>query len=325
MIPTDPPGRAADRADDEVAAVQVRRANRSSDRQAEPCEGDPASRASPETSMRPGEGTFRRVAAEGFTYGEETSHERRLSVPVEAAVEMAYGGVPFAVMMLTPDDLEDFAYGFSLTEGIVRSAHDIRGIVVETVPAGLRIDTSLQPGTLARHFARRRAMSGRTGCGLCGIEDLASLDAGETRAVRPPSVAIEVVQRAVAALDAAQVLNGETRSVHAAAWVDLEGRILHLREDVGRHNALDKLIGRLARDGVRPGDGFVVITSRCSFEMVDKVAAFGAGMLVAVSAPTSLALDRAERLGMALLGIARKDGVTAFVGRDALVTTRAFA
>ena len=272
--------------------------------------------------MRPSEATFRRVAASTFSYGEDEPAGSAMSVPVETAVEMAYGGVPFAVMMLTPGDLEDFAYGFSLTEGIVRSADDVRGVVVETLPQGLRIDTSLRPHSMARHFARRRAMSGRTGCGICGIEDLASLNAGETRSVQPPPVALDIVQRAVAALDKAQVLNAETRSVHAAAWIDLAGRILHLREDVGRHNALDKLIGRLVRDGVEPSGGFVVITSRCSFEMVDKVAAFGAGMLVAVSGPTSLALEKAERLGMTVLGVARRDGVTAFLGQDAFVNAR---
>ena len=270
------------------------------------------------------EGASRRVDASVFTYGDEHARDRQLSVPVETPVEMAFGGIPFAVMMLTPGDLEDFAHGFSLTEGIVDSTRDIRCVVVETLPAGLRVDIRLQPRSMATHLARRRAMSGRTGCGVCGIEDLASLSPGGNRPVRAPSVGLDTVARAVAALEGGQVLNAETRSVHAAAWADRDGRILHLREDVGRHNALDKLIGCLLRAGVEAGGGFVVITSRCSFEMVDKVAAFGAGMLVAVSGPTSLALDRAGRLGMTLLGIARRDGVTAFLGHDTL-QAKAFA
>ena len=271
--------------------------------------------------MPPSEETSRRVETDVFVYGEDEPRDRRLSIPVETAVEMTYGGIPFAVMMLTPHDLEDFAYGFALTEGVIGSARDIRGVSVETLPEGLRVDTRLGPGALGGHLARRRAMSGRTGCGLCGIEDLASLsDRAEDRRVEPPRVPLAAVARAVAAIEAGQVLNVETRSVHAAAWADGEGRILHLREDVGRHNALDKLIGCLLRNGVEPQGGFIVITSRCSFEMVEKAAAFGAGMLVAVSAPTSLALDRAQRLGMSVLGIARRDGVTAFLGREALVT-----
>ena len=276
--------------------------------------------------MRPSERQpSRRVEASVFVYGEDAISGRDLSVPVETPVEMAYGGVPFAVMMMTPRDLEDFAYGFSLTEGMVRSARDIRGVSTESLPAGIRVDTLLSPDRLATHFARRRAMSGRTGCGVCGIEDLASLSPADNRVVVPPRVSLAAVERAVAALESGQVLNAETRSVHAAAWADVDGRVLHLREDVGRHNALDKLIGCLIRNDVEAGRGFVVITSRCSFEMVEKVAALGAGMLVAVSAPTSLALDKARRFGMALLGIARRDGVTAFLGQDAILMDPAFA
>lgn len=275
-------------------------------------------RAASDVPPRPPEEPSRQVAARVFSYGADEPREGRLSVPVETAVEIAYGDVPFAVMMLTPGDLEDFAYGFSLTEGIVRTARDLRGISVSTLSGGIRIDVTLRPDSMARHFARRRAMSGRTGCGICGVQDLASLEGREAARVTPPRIALDAVERAVAALEAGQALNAETRSVHAAAWADREGRILHLREDVGRHNALDKLIGCLLRDAAQPGDGFVVITSRCSFEMVDKVAAFGAGMLVAVSGPTSLALDRAERLGMTLLGIAREDGVTVFLGGESL-------
>lgn len=265
----------------------------------------------------------RPVEARAFVYGHDRPLGREISVPVETAVEIAYGGVPFAVMMLTPCDLEDFAHGFSLTEGLIGSARDIRDVSRTRLREGLRLDVNLLPGPLSRHFARRRAVTGRTGCGVCGIEDLASLHAKDARSVAPPPVELAAIARAVSTLEAGQALNRETRSVHGAAWADEDGRLLHIREDVGRHNALDKLIGCLMRADFDPARGFVVITSRCSFEMVDKAAAFGAGMLVAVSGPTSLALDRARRLGMALFGIARHDGVTAFVGSEALVDDKA--
>ena len=259
--------------------------------------------------------TARRVAATAFVYGRAPA-ARELAVPVETPVEMAYGGVPFAVMMLTPADLEDFAVGFSLTEGTIASARDVRDVRVETSEAGIRVEITLAPDRMSRHLARRRAISGRTGCGICGVEDLASLNVEGRPPVRRIEVPLDVVARAVEGLEAGQALNRETRSVHAAAWAGLDGRIVAIREDVGRHNALDKLVGHLVREGVDPSSGFAVITSRCSFEMVDKAAAFGAGTLVAVSGPTSLALDRAERLGMTLLGIARRDGVTGFLNAD---------
>ncbi|WP_375459279.1 formate dehydrogenase accessory sulfurtransferase FdhD [uncultured Enterovirga sp.] len=256
----------------------------------------------------------RPVEVTSFTYDPGEPRARRLSVPVETPVEVGYGGVPFAVMMLTPRDLEDFAYGFSLTEGLIRSASDIRRVSVTTGVDGIRLDVELVPDRMAGHLARRRALSGRTGCGVCGIQDLAALDSGCEQRVSVPEVPLHALRRAVSELEAEQALNAETRSVHAAGWADLNGCITHVREDVGRHNALDKLIGRLLFDGLGTRAGFIVITSRCSFEMVDKAAAIGAGMLVAVSGPTSLAIDKATRLGMALIAIAREDGVTAFTG-----------
>ncbi len=258
----------------------------------------PASRSMPVTAM---------------LYGGEQA-TRNLSVPVEIPVEIAFGGVPFAVMMLTPRDLTDFAYGFSLTEGLIRSADDVRAVDVATEADSVRLDVTLAPDRMSGHLARRRAMTGRTGCGVCGIEDLASLQRGGDWPVTVPAVALSAIGRAVAELEAGQALNQETHSVHAAGWANRDGRVLHLREDVGRHNALDKLVGLMLRERIAPEDGFLVITSRCSFEMVDKAAAIGAGLLVAVSGPTSLALDRATRLGMALLGIARHDAVTVFSG-----------
>ena len=211
---------------------------------------------------------------------------------VEAPVNLVYGSVPHAVMMCSPADLDDFAYGFSLTEGIIAEASEIRSTWVEAAPDGLRLHVELAPGRLREHLARKRAISGRTGCGVCGIEDLSGLPLAEMRTPPDIRVAMPAIARALSALEAAQVLGIETRAVHAAAWARLDGTLDAVREDVGRHNALDKLIGALMRAGVDPAGGFLVITSRCSCERGEKAARLGAAVLVAISAPTTLALER---------------------------------
>jgi FdhD protein len=244
----------------------------------------------------------------------------RRALPAEEPVEIAYGGVPFAVMMVTPSDLEDFAYGFSLTEGIVENRQDIRQVRVEQVENGLRCAIDLSAERLHGHLARRRALSGRTGCGLCGIDDLASLPHAKVPEGRAPPVAVNAIRRALASMEDAQPLNDLTRAVHAAAWATLDGEIVLVREDVGRHNALDKLIGALLRRHADPSRGFVIVTSRCSFELVEKIAAFQARTLVSVSAPTSRALDRARALDITLVGIARRDSMTVFHGLERILT-----
>jgi FdhD protein len=238
------------------------------------------------------------------------------TIPVEVPVGLTYGGVPYAVMMTTPADLEDFAVGFSLTEGVIQKAEDIRGIRVEREEQGLRLAIDLTSDRLHAHLARRRALSGRTGCGLCGIDDLDALPQARSPAGEPPSLSLEAIRRALGTLECEQSLNARTHAVHAAAWADLEGTIRCVREDVGRHNALDKLIGALCRQGTSPWAGFTIVTSRCSYELVEKVAAFGARTLVAISAPTSLALERARLLDITLVGIARHDSITVFHGID---------
>ncbi|MGU3665704.1 formate dehydrogenase accessory sulfurtransferase FdhD [Methylobacterium sp. A49B] len=252
-----------------------------------------------------------------------TGSEPRLdarALAAEVPVNLVYGSVPHAVMMCTPADLEDFAYGFSLTEGIVEAAEEIRETRVETVADGLRLHIELAPGRLREHLARKRAISGRTGCGVCGIEDLKELPRTDRRMDSEVRVAVSAIARALSALDEAQRLGAETRAVHAAAWARLDGTLVAVREDVGRHNALDKLIGALMRSGADTRAGFLVITSRCSFEMVEKAASLGAAIVVAISAPTALALDRARAHAMTLCAIARADTVTVFAGADRLIT-----
>jgi FdhD protein len=247
------------------------------------------------------------------------------AIPSEVPVNLMYGGIPFAVMMTTPSDLEDFAVGFSLTEGVIQRPDDIRGIRVEAGEQGLRLAIDLVPDRLHEHLARRRALSGRTGCGLCGIDDINALPQARLPSGTAPSVSLTAIRTALDMLNREQVLNERTHAVHAAAWADLNGTIHCMREDVGRHNALDKLIGALCRKGVKPDSGFVVVTSRCSFELVEKVAAFGARTLIAISAPTSLALERAQRLDITLIAIARRDSVTVFHGLERIHVQDVFA
>lgn len=235
-----------------------------------------------------------------------------VAVATEVAVNLVYAGVPHAVMMATPADLEDFAVGFSVTEGIVAAPGEIRAVAAEPHPAGIVLNIALAGDALRRHLARGRAMAGRTGCGICGIESLDDLPRATRPAVVGRPIDGEALRRALAGLPAHQPLNARARALHAAALCRADGEILLAREDVGRHNALDKLAGACLRAGVAPGEGFVLLTSRCSFEMVEKAAAFGARAVAAISAPTSLAIERAVALGMDLVAVARPDGALRF-------------
>jgi len=256
----------------------------------------------------------RDVRADTVTFADAQVTPGNRAVPIETPVEITYGTIPYAVMMATPDDIEDFVTGFSLTEGVIHNGDDIRRIAVEVHPKGLRAVLDIAPERLSSHLARQRAMRGRTGCGVCGIEDINAVPEASERVKQGPWIGQEAIQRAVNGLGSHQPLNDATRAVHAAAWCDLSGAVRMAREDVGRHNALDKLIGALLRQAIDPLTGFMIITSRCSYEMVEKAATFGVSTLVAVSAPTSLAIERAEALGLTLYAIARADGTTQFSG-----------
>ena len=251
---------------------------------------------------------------EPVRFGEPRRGTQALPVAVETPVNIVFGNMPYAVMMATPTDLEDFVTGFSLTEGIIRKPDEIRGVTVSPQEDGVVVTVDLAAGRFREHLARRRNLSGRTSCGLCGVETIEEMPmAHETLDARAP-ISAAALSRALDALDAHQVLNRETRSVHAAAWCDRDGAILTAREDVGRHNALDKLIGARLRAVGEAGDGFVLVTSRASFEMVEKTAIFGAPMLATISAPTSLAVERARHLGLTLASFARAGGCTVFAG-----------
>ncbi len=247
-------------------------------------------------------------------------------IPEELPVALSFNRMSHAVMMATPADLEDFALGFSLAEEIVASAAEIEEIEVMVLPAAdggppRGIDLRLWVGEdrMRALDSRRRHVAGPTGCGLCGLESLEA-------ALRPPRPVPEgrrftpdAVQAAVASLRPAQVLNRRTRAVHAAGfWTEADG-LVALREDVGRHNALDKLHGTLAGRGRDLSDGILVMTSRISVELVQKASIMGAPILAAVSAPTSLALRVAEQAGITLIAVAREDGFELCTGRQRIV------
>jgi FdhD protein len=236
-------------------------------------------------------------------------------VAVEVPVNIVYGTIPYAVMMASPADLEDFAAGFSLTEGIIRKLDDIRTVALRRDEDGVVVNVTLEPDPFRTHLARRRNLSGRTSCGVCGIDSIADLPYAEANLGTKPAVSLEAIRASVLAIEHQQPLNAQTRSVHAAAWCDSKGCIIATREDVGRHNALDKLIGAGLRARYDPMDGFILVTSRASFEMVEKAAIFGAGTLISISAPTSYAIARANKCGLTLVSIARRDGAVVFTGQ----------
>nr|WP_029006184.1 formate dehydrogenase accessory sulfurtransferase FdhD [Azorhizobium doebereinerae] len=253
---------------------------------------------------------MRRVTRAVWREGEVTSGER--AVPEETPVALTYNGTTHAVMMASPIDIEAFALGFSLTEGIVASAADILSLDVIAVEEGIEARMWIAEEKMAVLGARRRYLAGPTGCGLCGVESLAE-------AVRPAAqvtgdlvVPAALLLEAMAALGPAQALNHETRAVHAAGYFQPGQGLLAVAEDVGRHNALDKLVGKVARLEAEPARGLLLLTSRVSIEMVQKAAVLGVPVIAAVSAPTSLAIRTAERAGITLAAIVRSDGFEVF-------------
>jgi FdhD protein len=237
-------------------------------------------------------------------------------VATEAPIAITYNGRSHVVMMATPADLEDFAIGFSIAEGIVDDAEEIQGVAIAESGKGMRISIGIPPAWAARIESQQRNLAGRTGCGLCGVTTIEQ--ALRPLPAVPESLPIDasVIAAALEALPGHQAINRKTGAVHAAAFADRNGNLLAVREDVGRHNALDKLIGALARAGLAPADGFAIVTSRCSMEMVQKAATVGFPVLVAISAPTSLAIELAEECGLTLVAFARDSGFNVYTHRE---------
>lgn len=227
-------------------------------------------------------------------------------VAEETPVALTYHGVPHVVMLATPADLEDLAVGFTLTEAIVESPAEIRSVEVLSADGALEVRVGISGERFSAVLQRQRNLTGRTGCGVCGAETI-------EQAIRRPApvtadlhVAIDELHEALATLRARQPLNLLTGSVHAAAWVKPGEGIQLVREDVGRHNALDKVIGALVRAGIDASAGYLVVTSRASYEMVQKAATAGVALIAAVSAPTALAIRLAQDSGVTLVGFARE-------------------
>jgi FdhD protein len=244
-------------------------------------------------------------------------------VAEEKAIALSYNGSSYAVMMATPADLSDFGVGFTLTEGIVKRADEIVSLELIETDLGVEIRMWLDEKRTRSFFVRRRAILGPVGCGLCGIESL------EQACPAPPQVANSTMFRARDLLNAMrglaplQGLNQKTRSMHAAAYWEPSSGIGPVREDVGRHNALDKLAGALVQHNTPCSTGGVLLTSRVSVEMVQKTAMIGVPVLVAISAPTTLAIETAAKAGITLVAVAREDGYEVFTHPDRLIFSEA--
>ena len=233
-------------------------------------------------------------------------------VASEIAVALEYNCISHAVMMVSPIDIEDFALGFSLTEGIIDRLDQMIDLEITPQDKGVLATVEITSECFDRLDKFKRTLTGRTGCGLCGIDRL-------DHAIRPLKpiksqliIKSEVVHNSMINLSELQIQNRQTGALHAAAFVSAEGEILAVREDIGRHNALDKLIGHMMREKIDPARGFALITSRCSFEMVHKCATFGIPILAAVSATTTLAIKLAEESGLSLVAFTRGEGMNIY-------------
>jgi FdhD protein len=245
------------------------------------------------------------------------------AVPEETAIAITYDRVSFAVMMATPENLEDFAIGFSLSEGIVGNLADITELDIIPVEAGIECRMSLSPARREALDSRRRKIAGPVGCGLCGIDSL-------SQAIRPAEkvnanlqISAATLADAICRIARLQTLNHETRAVHAAAFFNPAADEILLREDVGRHNALDKLIGAASRFHQSAGQGVVLLTSRVSIELIQKTAIFGSPILAAISVPTARAIREADAAGITLIAIARDDGFEIFTHPERIIMQEA--
>ena len=239
----------------------------------------------------------------------ETAGQGTRAIAVETPVAIVINGTTFAVLLASPENLADFGVGFAFSEGIVAAPADIESIEIVHQPDGIEVQMWIADRLAQAAGARRRRLAGPTGCGLCGIESLAEANRPPIACTAPgPSPTPGEILAAMAGLSALQPVGAATRAVHAAGFWQ-RGKPMLVREDVGRHNALDKLVGALLTAGIDPATGAILLTSRCSYELVEKTALAGCPMLITVSAPTSLAQARAEAAGLTLIALARADSM----------------
>jgi FdhD protein len=257
------------------------------------------------------------VTCAAWRRGEISASAR--TIPEETAVAFTFNGTTHAVMMATPADLEDFGAGFAFTEGLIERQDEIENLEVIGTPLGIEVQMWLSEGRAKTYAVRRRSMAGPTGCGLCGIESLEEATRPAPYVSNASRFTSESIVAAMASLPPEQKLNAETRTVHAAGfWTPARG-LIAVREDVGRHNALDKLIGALARGGVAAAHGLVLLTSRVSIELIQKTARLGAPVLAAVSAPTAAGVRLAEKCGITLIAVARGEDFEVFTHPDRII------
>ncbi|HET9031763.1 MAG TPA: formate dehydrogenase accessory sulfurtransferase FdhD [Dokdonella sp.] len=226
----------------------------------------------------------------------------------EVPIAMSYNGEAHVVMLATPMDLQDFALGFSLSEAIIASSSELETIRIDQRLEGIEIGMQIPQPRAEAIAARQRNLSGRSSCGLCGTQQLEDVLRHPPTLTAAIAITADAMHRALNSLAAAQPLNLRTGATHAAAWSDIDGSLQLVREDVGRHNALDKLVGAMTRQAIDVQRGFLILTSRASYEMVQKSATVGIGLIAAISAPTALAIHLAESCGVTLIGFARDDG-----------------
>jgi len=236
----------------------------------------------------------------------------------ETAIALEFNGIGYATMLATPADLEDFAVGFSLSEGVVKDVREIRGVDILPGCDGIVVQVEIATEREVGMKARRRAMAGRTGCGLCGVESLDQVIRAVPPVPRAADVSLAHLSHALTTMRAQQALHELTGATHAAGFMAIDGTLGLVREDVGRHNALDKLIGALARARIDPAGGAAIVSSRASYEMVQKTASAGIGVLVAVSAPTALAVRLAQDAGLVLVGFMRGAQCVVYTHTDRL-------
>ncbi len=249
-------------------------------------------------------------------FGPEGTNVVEDSVVEEVPVALVYNGISHAVMLATPSDLEDFALGFSLNEGLIASPAELLDVEINATPLGIELQLRVTAERFQGFKATRRQLAGRTGCGLCGRESLEQAILPVPQVAETLAVPASALTRAIATLPEVQGLHRQSGGVHAAAWAGQDGEILLVREDVGRHNALDKLVGALCRQRIDPTGGFAVITSRASHELVHKAASAGIQLLAAVSAPTGMAVRNAQAAGITLVGWLRGNGFSVYSRMD---------
>lgn len=277
------------------------------------------SASDPQSPPVPEDAPVGAIARTEWRHRDGTFAQVRAALAVEVPIALEYNGIAHAVMLATPLDLEDFALGFSLSEGILASAADLFHVEVQASTLGITLALDVATGAFTALKQRRRSLAGRTGCGICGTESLDQvlrplphLPLGDWR------LSTAALAKATTDLHQAQPLLQQTGATHGAAWCALDGSIVHVREDVGRHNALDKLIGALLRARIPTDRGFALITSRASVEMAQKAATAGITVLAAVSGPTTLALEVADRCGITLIGFARGANFSVYTHRARL-------